>query len=84
MKHLSFAAVVAVALMSAAPAFASPLNEQGITREEMVEVMLADGLPACATDRLSHGVDGIEVPGSAEHGRSAPPQTPRDRFADPA
>jgi hypothetical protein len=54
MKHLIFAAVVAAALMSAMPAFASPLNEQGITREEMVEVMLADGLPA-KIDKDSRG-----------------------------
>ena len=54
MKHLSFAAILAGTLMSAAPAFASPLNEQGITREEMVEVMLADGLPA-KIDKDSRG-----------------------------
>ena len=46
MKHECLAAILAFALSAALPAFASPLNEQGITREKMVEVMLADGLPA--------------------------------------
>lgn len=46
MKHLSLAAVLAIALLTAAPALASPLTEQGVTRELMVEIMTRHGLPA--------------------------------------
>ncbi len=46
MKHLQVAAVLAVALAATVPALASPIGKDGITREEMVEIMLADGLPA--------------------------------------
>jgi hypothetical protein len=46
MKHLNLAAVLAVALLTAAPAVASPLTEQGVTRELMVEIMIRHGLPA--------------------------------------
>jgi hypothetical protein len=46
MKHLSLAAVLATALLTAAPAVAGPLTEQGVTREEMVEIMTGHGLPA--------------------------------------
>jgi len=42
-KHSSLSAVVALALLFAAPLFA---GEQGITRKETVEIMLADALPA--------------------------------------
>ncbi|HEY5504292.1 MAG TPA: YbjN domain-containing protein [Sedimentisphaerales bacterium] len=46
MKHLSLAAVLAIALLTAVPAVASPLTEQGVTRELMVEIMTRHGLPA--------------------------------------
>lgn len=46
MKHLSLAAVLTIALLAAAPALASPLTEQGVTRELMVEIMTRHGLPA--------------------------------------
>jgi hypothetical protein len=46
MKHLSLAAVLAVTLSAAAPAVASPLTEQSVTRELMVEIMTRHGLPA--------------------------------------
>jgi hypothetical protein len=49
MKRISFAAVLAVTLTAAVPALASPIGKDGITREEMVEIMLADGLPAKIT-----------------------------------
>ncbi len=39
MKHLSFAAALAVALLCAAPAAAGPLNEAGVTREQMIGIM---------------------------------------------
>ncbi len=42
-KHSSLSAVVALALLFAAPLFA---GEQGITPKETVEIMLADALPA--------------------------------------
>ena len=54
MKHLHVAAVLAVTLTAAVPALASPIGKQGITREEMVEIMLADGLPA-RIDKDSNG-----------------------------
>ena len=46
MKHLSSAAVLAVALLTAAPAMAETLTEQGVTREKMVAIMIRHGLPA--------------------------------------
>src|SRR5664279_2225801 len=46
MKHLSSAAVLAVALLTAAPACAETLTEQGVTREKMVAIMTRHGLPA--------------------------------------
>ena len=46
MKHLSSAAVLAIALTAAAPAAAETLTEQGVTREQMVKIMTAHGLPA--------------------------------------
>ena len=46
MKHLSLAAVLAIALLTAVPTLASPLTEQGVTRELMVEIMTRHGLPA--------------------------------------
>jgi hypothetical protein len=46
MKLSGFAAALAIALLTATQASASPLNDQGVTREEMVEIMRADGLPA--------------------------------------
>jgi hypothetical protein len=46
MKHLSSAAVLAVALLTAAPAMAETLTEQGVTREKMVAIMTRHGLPA--------------------------------------
>jgi hypothetical protein len=45
MKHLSSAAVLAVALLTAAPACAETLTEQGVTREKMVAIMTRHGLP---------------------------------------
>jgi hypothetical protein len=46
MKHLSSSAVLAIALLAVAPALASVLSEQGVTRELMVEIMTRHGLPA--------------------------------------
>jgi Putative bacterial sensory transduction regulator len=46
MKHLSSAAVLAIALMAAAPAGAETLTAQGVTREKMVAIMTRHGLPA--------------------------------------
>src|ERR1022692_3792061 len=46
MKHLKIAAVLAIALTAAAPAAAETLTEQGVTREQMVKIMTAHGLPA--------------------------------------
>jgi hypothetical protein len=55
MKHLSLAAVLAIALLTAVPtlaspltdlALASPLTAQGVTRELMVEIMTRHGLLA--------------------------------------
>jgi hypothetical protein len=46
MKHLSVAAVLAIALLTAVPTLASPLTEQGVTRELMVEIVTRHGLPA--------------------------------------
>ena len=54
MKHLQVAAVLTVALAASVPALASPIGKEGITREEMVEIMLADGLPA-KIDKDSNG-----------------------------
>ena len=46
MKYSGFAAVLAIALLTAAPALAGPVAAQGVTREEIVALMSADGLPA--------------------------------------
>ena len=46
MKHLSSAAVLAITLTAAAPAAAESLTEQGVTREQVVKIMTAHGLPA--------------------------------------
>src|ERR1019366_3217540 len=55
MKHLSVAAVLAIALLTAVPTLASPLSDlalaspltaQGVTRELMVEIMTRHGLLA--------------------------------------
>jgi Putative bacterial sensory transduction regulator len=46
MKHLSSSAVLAIALLAVAPALASVLSEQGVTRELMVEITTRHGLPA--------------------------------------
>jgi hypothetical protein len=46
MKHLSSAAVLAIALMAAAPAGAETLTAQGVTREKMVAIMTRHDLPA--------------------------------------
>ena len=46
MKHLKIAAVLAIALLAAAPAVAETLTEQGVTREQMVKIMTAHSLPA--------------------------------------
>ena len=54
MKHLSIAAVLAVALTAAAPAVASSLPEAGVTREHMVQIMTQHGLPA-RIDKDSNG-----------------------------
>ena len=42
MKHLSSAAVLAITL----PAAAETLTEQGVTREQVIKIMTAHGLPA--------------------------------------
>ena len=46
MKHLNVAVVLAISLLAVAPVLASPLTERGVTREEMVDIMKANGLPA--------------------------------------
>jgi hypothetical protein len=45
MRHLSSAAMLAIALMAAAPAGAETLTAQGVTREKMVAIMTRHGLP---------------------------------------
>ena len=55
MKHLNLAAGLAIALLCAAPASAGPLNEAGVTREQMVDIMTRHGLPA-RIDKDSNGV----------------------------
>jgi hypothetical protein len=54
MKHLNLAAGLAIALYAAA-ASASPLNEAGVTREQMIGIMTRHGLPA-RMDKDSNGV----------------------------
>jgi len=55
MKRVNFAAGLAIALFCAAPGWASPLNEAGVTREQMIDIMTRHGLPA-HMDKDSNGV----------------------------
>ena len=55
MKHLSFAAGLAIALLFATPGLTSPLNEAGVTREQMIGILTKHGLPA-RMDKDSNGV----------------------------
>jgi hypothetical protein len=54
MKHISVAGGLAIALFCAAAASAGPLNEAGVTREQMIGIMTRHGLPA-RMDKDSHG-----------------------------
>ena len=55
MKHLNIVAVLAIALLSAAAASAGPLNEAGVSREQMIGILTKHGLPA-RMDKDSNGV----------------------------
>lgn len=46
MNHIKFAAALAVALLTAAPAVAFDLPERGVSREQMVDIMTKHGLSA--------------------------------------
>ena len=46
MNHIKFAAVLAVGLLGAAPAFAFDLPERGVSGEQMVDIMTKHGMPA--------------------------------------
>ena len=64
MKHSGIAAALAIALWAAAPALASPIGDQGVTRGEMAEIMAAHGMPA----KLNKDSKGNEIVSSSVAG----------------
>ena len=64
MKHSAIAAALAFALLAAAPASASPVTAQGVTRGEVAEILAAHGMPA----KLKNDSKGNEIVSSSVSG----------------